>query len=354
MKQFSFGLVSVFGLLATASPVPLARRLQLNDRASVTAAEVSTLEFYAQYAGSAYCNSEVAVGTAITCSDDVCSSVEAAGAKVVATFNGDVTDIEGFVASDDTNKLIVASFRGSSSIRNWIADLSFILVSCDLVSGCLTHAGFLTAYNEIATDLLAALKTEVAAHPTYKIVFTGHSLGGAVATLAAGYARKQGYAADLYTYGSPRVGNKAFVSYVTNQTGSEYRVTHLDDPVPRLPPIILDYRHTSPEYWLSDGTANTTDYTAADIKVCEGFANTNCNAGTSGLDVDAHLHYFEAISGCGAGGLSWKVKRDATVTANVTSDMATTPYEAVSDADLQTRLDDWVAKDKEYAEGLDE
>ncbi|KAI0883192.1 alpha/beta-hydrolase [Annulohypoxylon maeteangense] len=349
MKQFTFALVSALGLLATASPVPLSRRLLINDRAAVTAAEMSILEFYAQYAGSSYCNSEVTVGSTITCSDDVCSDVEAAGAKVLATFSGDVTDIQGFVSSDDTNKLIVASFRGSSSIRNWIADLSFILVSCDLVSGCLTHAGFLTAYKEISSALLAALKKAVAANPTYKIVFTGHSLGGAVATLAAGYARKQGYAADLYTYGSPRVGNKAFVSYVTNQTGSEYRVTHLDDPVPRLPPIILNYRHTSPEYWLSTGTSNTTSYTAADVQVCEGFSNTKCNAGTGGLDIAAHLHYFEAISGCGAGGLSWKRE-----TANVTSDMATTAYEAVTDEDLQTRLEDWVSQDKEYAESLDE
>ncbi|KAI1444830.1 alpha/beta-hydrolase [Annulohypoxylon stygium] len=344
MKQFSIALVSAFGLLASASPVPLARRLLVNDRAAVTTAEVNTLEFFAQYAGSSYCNSEAAVGASVTCSDNVCDDVEAAGAKIVGTFNGDLTDIQGYIASDDTNKLIVASFRGSSSIRNWIADLSFILVDCDLVKGCLTHAGFLTAYKEIASDVSAALKTAVAAQPTYKIIFTGHSLGGAVATIAAGYARKQGYAADLYTYGSPRVGNDAFVGFVTNQTGSEYRVTHLDDPVPRLPPIILDYRHTSPEYWLSDGTANTTSYAAKDIKVCAGFANTDCNAGTGGLDVDAHLHYFEAISGCGADGLSWK--RD--VPANVTSYMSTTPYEDVSDKDLQSRLEDWIAKDKEY------
>ncbi|KAI2463382.1 alpha/beta-hydrolase [Annulohypoxylon bovei var. microspora] len=349
MKQFTYALVSAFGLLATASPVPLARRFQINDRAAVTTAEVSTLEFYAQYAGAGYCNSEAAAGATVTCSDDVCPAVTAAGAKVVASFSGVITDIEGFVSSDDTNKLIVASFKGSSSIRNWIADLSFILVSCDLVSGCLMHAGFLTAYSEIATALLAALKKAQAAQPTYKIVFTGHSLGGAVATVAAANAREQGYAADLYTYGSPRVGNKAFVSFVTAQAGAEYRVTHLDDPVPRLPPIVLDYRHTSPEYWLSTGTANTTSYAAADIDVCDGFANTKCNAGTGGLDIDAHLNYFEPISGCGASGLSWK-----RATENVTSDMATTEPVPVSDEDLQTRLEDWVAKDKAYAETLDE
>ncbi len=92
------------------------------------------------------------------------------------------------------------------------------------------------------------------------MVATGHSLGGAVATLAAAYLRAAGNAVDLYTYGSPRVGNDAFANFVSAQAGLEIRVTHLDDPVPRLPPLLFSYRHTSPEYWLYDGGATTTNY----------------------------------------------------------------------------------------------
>lgn len=128
---------------------------------------------------------------------------------------------------------------------------------------------------------------------------TGHSLGAAVATIAAATLRKQQPSAsiDLFTYGSPRVGNAAFADFVTAQAGAEFRVTHLDDPVPRLPPAEFGYRHTSPEYWLSTGTATTTDYGVADVKVCQG-TDTSCNAGTLGLNTDAHLYYFEAIAGC--------------------------------------------------------
>lgn len=85
---------------------------------------------------------------------------------------------------------------------------------------------------------------------------------------------------------------------MTSQAGGTYRVTHFDDPVPRLPPILLGYRHTSPEYWLSDGTSTTTDYTINDVEVCPGDANINCNAGESGFDTTAHKYYFEAISAC--------------------------------------------------------
>lgn len=179
------------------------------------------------------------------------------------------------------------------------------------------------------TTAVAAAKT---ANPSYSIVFTGHSLGAAVATVGAAYIRKAGSSIDIYTYGSPRVGNKAFVAFVTDQAGAENRVTHLDDPVPRLPPIILNYRHTSPEYWLSDGTATTTEYTASDIVVCEGYSNIACNAGTTGFDTDAHGYYLEAISGCSPDGTPLKRRDD--------SDM--------SDAEIAVKLDSYVAQDATY------
>lgn len=137
------------------------------------------------------------------------------------------------------------------------------------------------------------------------------------------------------------------MSFVTAQPGSESRVTHLDDPVPRLPPIVLGYRHTSPEYWLSGGEANTTAYAAADVKVCDGFANVDCNAGTTGLDGDAHVYYFEHISGCGQEGISFRRRRD------VTKDMATKEPEDISDEDLEAKLNDWVAQDREYVSTME-
>ncbi len=151
----------------------------------------------------------------------------------------------------------------------------------------------------MAARVLAGVRAAAAANPTFKVVVTGHSLGGAVATLATAYIRKAGYAADLYTYGAPRVGNDAFVAFVTDQPGGEYRVTHTDDPVPRLPPIALNYRHTSPEYWIDEGS--DTVVSLNEVQYCPGYSNVQCNGGTKGLDVDAHLWYFEAISGCSSG-----------------------------------------------------
>ncbi|KAH6652149.1 lipase [Truncatella angustata] len=334
MKSFTWSLISSLALSVAAGPIPDEMKLYLDKRATtVTAAQVTKLDFYAEYAAASYCNSEVAVGSVVTCIDEACPDVTSNGAVVTATFAGDATDIQGFVSTDATAKVIVVSFRGSHSVRNWITNLVFVQELCDITTGCLLHTGFYAAWLEVASAVTAAVASAAKANPTYSIVFTGHSLGGAIATVGGAYARKAGYAIDIYGYGSPRVGNKAFVAYVTDQAGAEYRVTHLDDPVPRLPPIILNYRHTSPEYWLSNGAATTTDYTASDVKVCEGYSNLACNAGTLGFDTDAHSYYFEAISGCSPDGTPLKRREDS-------GDM--------SDEDIEAQLNDYVAQDATY------
>lgn len=65
--------------------------------------------------------------------------------------------------------------------------------------------------------------------------------------------------------------------------------------MPRLPPILFGYFHTSPEYWLASGPATDIDYTINEIETCLGYANVSCNAGTFGLDGDAHVRKCSPI-----------------------------------------------------------
>jgi hypothetical protein len=160
------------------------------------------------------------------------------------------------------------------------------------------HSGFWDNWVASKSTILSAVETATASYPSYSLVLTGHSLGAAVATIAAAYLRENGYPCDLYTYGSPRVGNGIFADFVSGQAGVTARITHYNDVVPRLPPLLTGYRHTSPEYWLSDGTDTTNNYNISDIKVCLGDKNTDCNAGESGLDFTGHDHYFEYITAC--------------------------------------------------------
>ncbi|PNP41884.1 lipase [Trichoderma gamsii] len=296
--------------LAAGSPIGsiqeytrLLKARQSDTSFTTTQAELTNFSFYSQYAGASYCNSATPAGQAVTCADDVCDDVSGI---VVNSFTGSSTGIGGFVAVDSAHQLIVLSVRGSNNLRNFITDVTFAFSDCSFADGCSVHDGFNDAWNEIADAATAAISQAVAANPGFSIVTTGHSLGGAVATLAAATLRTQGYSIDVYTYGSPRVGNDVFANFVTAQPGGEFRVTHVDDPVPRLPPILFEYRHVSPEFWLSTGDSSTIDYTISQIEVCTGIANTDCNAGTSGLDVSAHSNYLEHISGCAPSPLQFK------------------------------------------------
>lgn len=155
------------------------------------------------------------------------------------------------------------------------------------------HAGFFSAWDEISEDVLSALAVSRAQYPDFKLILTGHSLGGAVVTIsAADIFPSASSSTALYTYGSPRAGNDVFADYVVNDGRAVYRVTHRDDPVPHLPTIDQGFYHVSPEFWLS-GVVSTNQYTypVDQIKVCRN-ESTKCNSGTLGLNVLSHLLYF--------------------------------------------------------------
>lgn len=259
--------------------------------------------------------------------------------KWSAHSSGDETDVAVIIGIDPTRKEIVVSYRGTIDIRNWIVNLSFAQSSCsDLTSGCKVHHGFQWAWSETGSVVMAAVAEAKQKYPTYNVIATGHSLGAAMATIATAYLRQAGHATDLYTYGSPRVGNLAFVEFVTNQGGSENRVTKLDDPVPRLPPIFTGYRHTSPEYWIDEVTDASDNITASEITTCLGYANTDCNAGQLGFSITAHLNYFQHTGSCDTGESSKRGLEGSSVAASF-----------VSDEDLEEQLKIYFQQDIDYA-----
>lgn len=151
------------------------------------------------------------------------------------------TDVTGYVAVDNTRSLTILAFRGSKSVRNFVADADFPATATDICPSCTAHQGFWNSWVEARTGVLAALKTAAASHPNNRVIVTGHSLGGAIADLAAAEIRKSGVTADLYTYGAPRIAGAALSDFITNQNaGGNYRVTHKNDPVPSCRRWCLD------------------------------------------------------------------------------------------------------------------
>ncbi|KAL0256228.1 hypothetical protein SLS55_008620 [Diplodia seriata] len=93
-------------------------------------------------------------------------------------------------------------------------------------------------------------------------------------------------------------GSRSIQNWIANfDFGNNYRVTHLNDPVPRLPTLNMGYVHISPEYYIS--SANDAAVTANDINTYVGNSNLSGNAQWGlAVDINAHLWYFGDISAC--------------------------------------------------------
>lgn len=98
------------------------------------------------------------------------------------------------------------------------------------------HQGFYYTFYSFSQELKAFVQALEGIHTIHCI---GHSLGGAVATLAADWLATQSVGATikLYTFGSPRVGLDMFATMCTNALKHQniYRVYHRTDPVPLVP-----------------------------------------------------------------------------------------------------------------------
>ena len=96
-------------------------------------------------------------------------------------------------------------------------------------------------YYSFQDDLHTQLMSLSSSYSGYSYLYTGHSLGGALAVLAALETYTNGYLdapPTVYTYGQPRVGNQAYAESLNANLPNLYRAVHNKDIVPHIPPMI--------------------------------------------------------------------------------------------------------------------
>lgn len=165
-------------------------------------------------------------------------------------FSNSTGNIQGFVGYSSVDNAIFVSFRGSQDIKNWILNLETTMTGYSLCSGCQVHKGFYSGFQMVRSQVMTQVQALKAKYPTATILVTGHSLGGALAVLAAVELQNSyGSVADVYTFGQPRVGNIPFAAYYTTHLANTFRVIHYGDIVPHLPPAGFGFYHSSHEIW---------------------------------------------------------------------------------------------------------
>lgn len=143
----------------------------------------------------------------------------------------------GFVASDD--ETVVLSFRGTvrkinkfedfvDSLSQWLINFNFAQTSRN---GYRVHRGFDGELNSVYREIKTMVRDHGGDRKT--LLVTGHSAGGALATLAARRLKEDGVPVDAaFVYASPRVGDE---KYRDSYNVPLYRLEYQDDIVPHLP-----------------------------------------------------------------------------------------------------------------------
>lgn len=202
-----------------------------------------------------------------------------AGCAELYTDNAEDTEV-GIAVTGDA---IYVAFRGSEedSLDDWQNNLQ--TETYELQSGDWSvnlHSGFWDAWEAVSGQV----KDIIDRNPGKKLYLMGHSLGGALAQIAAFGLERDGEEVDaVFTFGSPRVGLSDWASFAESTGLSDKILNVIDpsDPVPFLPTESMGYYRTGRLLKLQSST-------------CTEATDDEINDSWSILNLDLSSHYLES------------------------------------------------------------
>ncbi|KAF0694955.1 Aste57867_14178 [Aphanomyces stellatus] len=167
------------------------------------------------------------------------------GLEFVSELFDKATDTYGWVLKGD--KKVVVVFRGTKSGQNAVTDLKyrFCIPSWNSdeagIDAIRVHTGFWEAYSTVREEMKRIVQDTMAEMgPEVQLYLTGHSLGGALATLASfDVVTDRNFHLEeevvCYTLGAPRVGNHKFATMFNRKVPNTYRICADGDAVVGTP-----------------------------------------------------------------------------------------------------------------------
>ena len=156
----------------------------------------------------------------------------------------DKSTTQGFIFKKDD--VIIISFRGTEVTQKSDILADAAAIQTEAYEGRV-HLGFNTAYNIVKDQVLKTVKEYQTNNEA--IIITGHSLGGALATVCAAHLISENITpTSVYTYGQPRVGNSEFAEFYSEMSKHHYRFVNNNDVVTKVPPESVTIKGTKLSY----------------------------------------------------------------------------------------------------------
>lgn len=185
----------------------------------------------------------------------------------------------GFFAIDHSGSgTIILSLRGSSNFRDYLTDLNTRTYDYKPVNkdanlnfteceGCKVHQGFYKRFSDLEPQIFPTLESLMEVFPNYKLLVTGHSMGGSLAILTGLEFALMGYDPLIVAYGNPKVSNALLSDYMDSLfltdhierviqeehelTSGCIRVVHNGDLVPMFPPGGAKFVQSGLEFFIN-------------------------------------------------------------------------------------------------------
>ncbi|KAK3144297.1 hypothetical protein QOZ80_4AG0311170 [Eleusine coracana subsp. coracana] len=184
------------------------------------------------------------------------------------------TDTQVAIWRDSSRRRLVVAFRGTeqSKWKDLRTDLMLVPAGLnperlggDFKQEVQVHTGFLSAYDSVRNRIMSLIKCAIgyqdeedAETIRWHVYVTGHSLGGALATLLAlelsssQMAKNGAIFVTMYNFGSPRVGNRKFAEIYNEKVKDSWRIVNHRDIVPTVPRL-MGYCHVEAPVYLKFG-----------------------------------------------------------------------------------------------------
>lgn len=207
----------------------------------------------------------------------------------------------GYVAVSHKLKAIVVAFRGSVDFSQALVQFIEGLVSpktkfLDGEVQTYWKRGFDSLWQCMETEV----KVVVSENPSYQLWVTGHSLGGAMASLASAWLSYNNIAPRKniisYTFGMPRVGNYDYAFHHDKLVNNSWRVVNDDDVIPHFPsllsvnPLNGPYHHGVEAFYSETATSVHSEH-----RECHGKPyneDATCSFSEITRSIERHKIYF--------------------------------------------------------------